>query len=112
MRFVLDGRAMDDASGDALPATAAVVAARILRSDNARTALLAAIRAAHPADGTPFETETAPLVLLERLENFLSTGAFQPDDGQAVVRAHAFCVLCCVLRCVAPNARTSVILRS
>jgi hypothetical protein len=51
-------------------------------------------------------------VLLERLENFLSTGVFQPDGGQAVVRAHAFFVSRCVLWCVAPNACVSVILRS
>ena len=86
MRFVLDGRIVDETSGMAHPVTAADVAALIMRSDEGRMALLAAIRAAQPAGSTPFSLVSAPMILLERVEHFLAGSTFQPDvddDGDA-----------------------------
>ncbi len=76
VRWVLDGQACDDAAaGEAQPATAEEVAARIMRSEHAAADVVAAIRAAQPADAPSFTLAAAPLVLVDRIRELAKTGA-------------------------------------
>jgi hypothetical protein len=83
VRWILDGQARDDAAaGEAQPAAAEEVAARIMRSEHAAADVLAAIRAAQPADATPFTLAAAPLALVERVRELASTGALVVQPAQ------------------------------
>jgi hypothetical protein len=83
VRWILDGQARHDAAaGEAQPAVVEEVAARIMRSEHAAADVLAAIRAAQPADATPFTLATAPLALVERVRELASTGALVVQPSQ------------------------------
>jgi hypothetical protein len=85
-RWVLDGHEVSPATGAAAVATAAHMAARILRVEHATEALVAAIRAAQPAAEDeaeekrlllPFSLASAPAALAAELHALVKDGALE-----------------------------------
>ena len=76
VRWVLDGR-VDVAGGEPQAVDAAHIAARLSGAADARTELLAAVRALQgPTPAEPFTLSSAPSELLERIELFLTANQF------------------------------------
>ena len=74
VRWVLDGRVVDAAEGEAQPVTADAVLARIVDAEQAAARLVAAIRAAQSADAVPFTVASAPLLLLNSFHELVDAG--------------------------------------
>ena len=86
VRWVLDG-CVEAAGGDPQPADAAQIAARLSGAADARTELMAAIRAVQPPKATePFTLNSAPSELIERLEHFLANDEFKLRPSDDAVR--------------------------
>ena len=85
VRWVLDGR-VDVAGGEPQAVDAAHIAARLSGAADARSELLAAVRAlqgTEPAE--PFTLNSAPSELLERIELFLTANQFNAAPSEGVL---------------------------
>ena len=74
VRWVLDGRVVDAAEGEAQPASADAVLARIVDAEQAAARMVAVIRAAQSADAVPVTVASAPLLVLNSFHEFVDTG--------------------------------------
>jgi hypothetical protein len=85
VRWVLDGR-VDVAGGEPQAVDAAHIAARLSGAADARSELLAAVRALQGTDpAEPFTLNSAPSELLERIELFLTANQFNAAPSEGVL---------------------------
>ena len=78
-RWVLDGHVKSEPPGAPQPATVEDVASRILRAEDSRASLLAAIFGAQAGRTVPI---TAPRALVDRLQLFFAKGTFQASRDE------------------------------
>ena len=84
VRWVLDGR-VPVAGGEPQAVDAAHIAARLSGAADARTGLLAAVRALQgPDPAEPFTLNSAPSELVERIDLFLTANQFHAAAGEQV----------------------------